>query len=99
MIDPKTWQNDIGTEFPVEFTEIRIDSLSSTTESEKFFTDVFCIKTHVGTNNQYVELSISNADESYSSFKIVSNISSPVVKGKMKLKTADKKYRPSFKIV
>ena len=32
-------------------------------------------------------------------FKIVSQISSPVIKGTLKLKTADKKYRPSYKIV
>lgn len=49
--------------------------------------------------NQYIELNLDNVDEVYAGFKIVSNISSPVIKGKMKLKTADKKYRPSFKIV
>lgn len=99
MIDPKAWQNDIGTEFPVEFTEVTIRSLSSTTEQEKLFTDVFCSKDRIRMKNQYIELNLDNVDEVYAGFKIVSNISSPVIKGKMKLKTADKKYRPSFKIV
>lgn len=99
LIDPKAWRNDIGTEFPVEFTEVTIHSLSSTTEEEKIFTDVFCNKDHIRTRNQYIELNLDNVDEVYAGFKIVSNISSPVIKGKMKLKTADKKYRPSFKIV
>lgn len=99
LIDPKAWRNDIGTEFPVEFTEVTINSLSSTTEEEKIFTDVFCNKDHIRMRNQYIELNLDNVDEVYAGFKIVSNISSPVIKGKMKLKTADKKYRPSFKIV
>ena len=99
LIDPKAWQNDIGTEFPVEFTEVTIRSLSSTTEQEKLFTDVFCSKDRIRMKNQYIELNLDNVDEVYAGFKIVSNISSPVIKGKMKLKTADKKYRPSFKIV
>ena len=99
LIDPKAWRNDIGTEFPVEFTEVTIHSLSSTTEEEKIFTDVFCNKDHIRMRNQYIELNLDNVDEVYAGFKIVSNISSPVIKGKMKLKTADKKYRPSFKIV
>lgn len=99
LIDPKAWRNDIGTEFPVEFTEVTIHSLSSTTEEKKIFTDVFCSKDHIRMRNQYIELNLDNVDEVYAGFKIVSNISSPVIKGKMKLKTADKKYRPSFKIV
>lgn len=99
LIDPKAWRNDIGTEFPVEFTEVTIQSLSSTTEEKKIFTDVFCSKDHIRMRNQYIELNLDNVDEVYAGFKIVSNISSPVIKGKMKLKTADKKYRPSFKIV
>lgn len=99
LIDPKAWRNDIGTEFPVEFTEVTIHSLSSTTEEKKIFTDVFCRKDHIRMRNQYIELNLDNVDEVYAGFKIVSNISSPVIKGKMKLKTADKKYRPSFKIV
>ena len=99
LIDPKAWRNDIGTEFPVEFTEVTIHSLSSTTEEEKIFTDVFCNKDHIRMRNQYIELNLDNVDEVYAGFNIVSNISSPVIKGKMKLKTADKKYRPSFKIV
>lgn len=99
LIDPKAWRNDIGTEFPVEFTEVTIHSLSSTTEEKKIFTDVFCNKDHIRMRNQYIELNLDNIDEVYAGFKIVSNISSPVIKGKMKLKTADKKYRPSFKIV
>lgn len=44
LIDPKAWRNDIGTEFPVEFTEVTIHSLSSATEEKKIFTDVFAIK-------------------------------------------------------
>ena len=99
LIDPKAWRNDIGTEFPVEFTEVTIHSLSSTTEEKKIFTDVFCNKDHIRMRNQYIELNLDNFDEVYAGFKIVSNISSPVIKGKTKLKTADKKYRPSFKIV
>lgn len=99
LIDPKAWQNDIGTEFPVEFTEVTIHSLSSTKEEKKIFTDVFCNKDHIRMRNQYIELNLDNVDEVYAGFKIVSNISSPVIKGKIKLKTADKKYRPSFKIV
>lgn len=99
LIDPKAWLNDIGTEFPVEITEATIDSLVSTTEPEQLFTDVFCSKVRMSVNNQYVELNLDNVDGAYAGFKIVSNISSPVIKGKLKLKTADKKYRPSFKIV
>lgn len=99
LIDPKAWLNDIGTEFPVEITEATIDSLVSTTEPEQLFTDVFCSKVRMNVNNQYVELNLDNVDGAYAGFKIVSNISSPVIKGKLKLKTADKKYRPSFKIV
>lgn len=44
LIDPKAWRNDIGTEFPVEFTEVTIHSLSSATEEKKYLRMFFAIK-------------------------------------------------------
>ena len=50
-------------------------------------------------SNEFITLCLSDDSNAFAGFKIVSQISSPVIKGTLKLKTADKKYRPSYKIV
>ena len=99
LIDPKSWKNDIGTAYPIEITEVIVKSLSSTTEPEKVFSDVMCSCAATEASNDYLTLSLCDDSNAFAGFKIVSKISSPVIKGILKLKTADKKYRPSYKIV
>lgn len=99
LIDPRSWQNEIGTTFPVSFIYVDVKSLSSNVESELFFDNIFCNADMHYQSNNYVELILSDDRNEMYTFKIISHISSPVIKGTMRLKTADKKYRPSFKIV
>lgn len=99
LIDPKSWKSDIGTAFPIEFSHVSVTALSSTTEPERAVSDVVCTKASPEASNEYVELSLNSDSGAHAGFKIVSHISSPIIKGVMKLMTADKKYRPSFKIV
>ena len=99
LIDPKSWKNDIGTAYPVEIKQISISSLSSSTESEKNFSDMVCTGTSTEATNEFISMCLSYDSDALAVFKIVSQISSPVIKGTLKFETADKKYRPSYKIV
>lgn len=99
LIDPKSWKNDIGTVYPIEVTQVNIISLASTTEAEKAFSDMMCNKTSTEASNEFISLRLCDDNGAFAGFKISSQISTPVIKGNMKLKAADKKYRPSYKIV
>lgn len=99
LIDPKSWENDIGTAYPIEITEVDVKSLSSATEPEKVFSNMVCSSKVPEVTNEFITLYLCHDNNAFAGFKIVSQSSSLVIKGTMKLKTADKKYRPSYKIV
>ena len=99
LIDPKSWKNDIGTVYPIEITQFSVKSLSSTTEAEKIFSDISCGSAETEASNEFVSVSLCDDSGAHAGFKIVSQIPSPVIRGTLKIKTADKKYRPSYKIV
>ena len=99
LIDPKSWKNDIGTVYPIEITQVSVKSLSSTTEAEKIFSDISCSSTETEASNEFIAVSLCYDSGAHAGFKIVSQIPSPVIRGTLKIKTADKKYRPSYKIV
>ena len=99
LIDPNSWNGDIGTGFPIEISQIGVSSLSSSVEPEKRFSDMLCNSLTTETVNDYVALSMCNEAGAFVGFKIVSEISSPIIKGVIKLKTTDKKYRPAYKIM
>lgn len=98
LIDPKKWKEDIGTEFPVRFTEVKVENVLSTTVSEEL-SDVVCDKEQWERYSKYIDLFMKHDTGSFAELKIVSRISAPTVKGVMKLETKDKKVRPSFKVV
>ena len=99
LIDPNTWTCDIGTEFPIEILQVDVKSLSSSVESEKYFDDIICDRQVSDSANDYVRLSLCNESGAGVGFKITSEISSPVIRGTMKLITTDKKYRMAYKIL
>jgi hypothetical protein len=98
LIDPQSWKNDIGTQFPIEIDRVCVKSISSSTEDEREFSDFVCNENDSYISNEYMEVHLVDDGGCYS-FKLSSKISVPTIKGKLTLKAADKKYRPLFKVV
>lgn len=99
LIDPNSWNGDIGTGFPIEISQVSVNKLSSSVEAEKSFSNMSCDCLNTEAVNEYVALSMCVESGAFIGFKIVSEISSPTIKGIIKLKTTDKKYRPAYKIM
>ena len=98
LIDPQSWMSDIGTQFPIEIDRICVKSISSSTEAEQEFSDFICDENNSCVSNEYMEVNLVNNGGCHL-FTISSKISVPTIKGELTLKTADKKYRPLFKVV
>lgn len=98
LIDPKSWENEIGTEFPIRISDISVCSISSGDENYAFDT-LHCNSSDKSVSNEFVEISIIDDGKVYTSFKLISKVPVPTIKGTILLKATDKKYRPDFKIV
>lgn len=99
LIDPQSWRGDIGTPFPISFVDVHINSLSSNVEEEKVFSDLVCTEYSTSSTNEYLDLCLNTDNGVCAYCEINTRISSPIIRGAMRLKALDKKYRPIFKIV
>lgn len=99
LIDPQSWRGDIGTPFPITFVDVHINSLSSNVEEERVFSDIVCTEQSPNATNEYLDLCLNTDNGVYAYCEINTRISSPIIRGAMRLKALDKKYRPIFKIV
>lgn len=98
LIDPKSWENEIGTEFPIQLSDISVCSMSSGDENHAFDT-LHCNSSDKSVSNDFIEISIIDDGKVYTSFRLISKVPAPTIKGTILLKATDKKYRPDFKIV
>ena len=99
FITPKSWQDDIGTRFPVQIEKVRIRSIACSSGGEKVI-DVVCTSSYPGKEDEWASFSIGKADGSneFSSFRVKSDVYNLNVNGTMQIYAADKKYEFSVKI-
>lgn len=99
LIDLESWKSNIGTKFPIEFSDIEIISVESNVEQKSTFFDMKCNSACKKVKNDLISVEFEENDDQICTVRIQSNISVPIIIGCMRIKTSDKKYRPEFKIV
>ena len=99
-ITPKSWQDDIGTSFPVAIEQVRISSLAYGPNAPVAAEGLVCTPAHPVATADAVQFSIVNAPESaeFSAINIDSNVFNLKATGTLTLFAADKKYQFSVKI-
>ncbi|SEA28421.1 hypothetical protein SAMN02745687_02390 [Lachnospiraceae bacterium NK3A20] len=99
-IDAKSWEEDIGTEFPVTIQECYIDNVKTAVSDYPYE-----IKRNCDADNLKIEteeLFITLASESgrgiLTQLIFIPNVLSPEIKGKIRLRAYDKKYQFTFRV-
>ena len=100
-IDPSAWQKDIGTPFPASITELVVHSIKSPMFEEELLLNTVCNNSVDSIKNDYVEVGIHRAENSaeYSSVSVSANILQLELRGTVKIKARDKKYKFSLWVV
>lgn len=100
-IDPAAWQKDIGTPFPANITAFTVHSIESPIIEGGLQMDATCNSSIQEMENQYVKVGIYCAENSaqYSSFSVNANVLNLGLKGSIRIKARDKKYKFSLRIV
>ena len=99
-ITPKSWQDDIGTKFPVEIESISVQKVSSPTYDTERPVNIVCN----GANEEFVleeiSMSLSKVGDSteYTEVSVTSNTFNLTIKGVVAVHASDKKYQFSFKV-
>lgn len=98
-IDPESWNNDIGTPFPIRIKSISIADISSNIDIGSTEVEWLCTSDNPSIDNEKIAVSLEkiNDTEGFTKIKVISHIINPKIVGTLKLKTYDKKYRFSFK--
>ena len=98
-IDPESWKDEIGTEFPAVFNSVSIDAIKTSVSENTGINQTFGAESEA--------LSIEEADFSlqalegvsqYTALAIHSNVLNPKITGSFVVKTHDKKYQFAFKL-
>lgn len=98
-IDPESWKDEIGTEFPAAFDSVSIDAIKTSVSENTGINQTFGAESEA--------LSIEEADFSlqalegvsqYTALAIHSNVLNPKITGSFVVKTHDKKYQFAFKL-
>ena len=99
FITPKSWQDDIGTRFPVQIEKVCIRSITCSSGGEKVI-DIACTSSYPERKVEWASFCMSKADgcNEFSSFRIKSDVYNLTVNGTMQIYAADKKYEFSVKI-
>lgn len=99
-ITPKSWQDDIGTKFPITIENATITNLSCPTARDDSGETYECKPTNPVVNTKLADLSIAKADNSneYSSLVIESKVYNIAITGTLVVYAPDKKYQFSMKI-
>ncbi len=100
-IDPTAWQKDIGTSFPANITELQVHSIKSPVIEKDLQMDAVCNNSAQEIENKYVKVRIHRAENSaeYSSFSVASNVLNLELRGAIKIRARDKKYKFSLRVV
>jgi hypothetical protein len=100
-IDPTGWQKDIGTPFPANITALQVHSIKSPIIEDGLQMDAICNSFAHEIENEYLKVGVHCAENSaeYSSFSVAANVLNLELRGAIKIKARDKKYRFSLRIV
>lgn len=99
-ITPKSWQEDIGTKFPVEIEKLVIHSVSYSSDIPEKKVSLTCVPSSPSTSVDEAEFSIQHAEGSkeYSSVVVKSSVYNLRIVGTLYVYAMDKKYQFSVKI-
>lgn len=99
-ITPKSWQDDIGTKFPVEIEKLVIQSISYSLDIPEKKVSLTCSPSSPSASLGEAEFSIQHADGSkeFSSVAVKSSVYNLRVAGTLSVGAMDKKYQFSAKI-
>lgn len=99
-ITPKSWQEDIGTRFPVEIEKLEIRSVSYSSDTPEKIVSLTCAPSSPSTSVDETEFSIQHAEGSkeYSSVVVKSSVYNLRIAGTLYVYAMDKKYQFSVKI-
>lgn len=99
-ITPKSWQEDIGTNFPVVIEKVEISSITYGQGILVEGNGLICVSNHPQITTEAVDISIKKADGSkeYSSLCINASVFNVKITGTITVFAADKKYQFSVKI-
>lgn len=100
-IDPAAWQKDIGTPFPANITALQVHSIKSPIIENGLQMDADCSSSTREIENEYVKVGIHHAESSaeYSSFSVAANVLNLELRGAIKIRARDKKYKFSLRVV
>ncbi|MBQ5389754.1 MAG: hypothetical protein IIU58_02490, partial [Clostridia bacterium] len=100
-IDPAAWQKDIGTPFPANITALQVHSIKSPIIENGLQMDAACSSSTREIENEYVKVGIHHAESSaeYSSFSVAANVLNLELRGAIKIRARDKKYKFSLRVV
>lgn len=99
-ITPSSWQNDIGTSFPASVQSLTVHSISTNIEPEPITINDGCS----AAENEYesekfsINLIAAEGSNELTSVRISAHILNVEMKGVLRLKAYDKKYRFSIKV-
>ena len=99
-IDARSWNDDIGTAFPIEIEELYVDKIDTAVADHPYEIEESC-----SIDNRRLErdeiiavLNTETEDDVITQINIQSYIKNPEITGKLILKSIDKKYQFSFKV-
>ena len=97
-IDPTSWQDDIGTKYPVSIEDVEILAVSTSLSPEPVSIKKKCSTTEPSIRCDQADFEIRKADGSneYSAFLVKSHIMQPTFIGLMHIAASDKKYDYTF---
>ena len=98
-IDPESWKEDIGTDFPMIFSECYLSEIS-TTVSEHIEVNKCCSNAEpfFSVDEADVSLLMIENTNKYTTVEFQTHVLNPTFIGKVKIKAYDKKYRFAFKL-
>lgn len=100
-IDPSSWQRDIGTPFPANIETLLIHSINSPVFKTAVSVEAECSKINSKFTNESLAVEVIHEEDSreYSSFEVEANILNLEIKGSVRIKARDKKYKFSLRVV
>lgn len=98
-IDPESWREDIGTEFPMVFSECSLSGIT-TIVSERLNIDEKCSleAPRLSIEEADVQLQKLDVTTQYTSVEFQTHVLNPTFTGKVRIRAYDKKYQFAFKL-
>lgn len=99
-IDEISWDDDIGTAFPVEIIECYIESINSSVFKYPYRIDKKCSSEDWSINTDELEVNLRSESEEggKTQLEFFSYVQNPEISGKIKLRSYDKKYQFTFRV-